>query len=180
VNAKLVAPRLFGRRVPLPLVVWLALVWVTLWGELSLGNVLGGLVTGLVVSWLLPLPILDPGIRVNPWGLVRFLVWFAWDLVVSTLRVVWWVAHPGDPPAEIVRVRLRTSSEAMTVMLMVALSTVPGSLVVEAYMERRELVLHVLGMTGDGVAGRVRSDVEGLESRIVGAFGRRADREELR
>ncbi|AQZ64356.1 Na(+) H(+) antiporter subunit E [[Actinomadura] parvosata subsp. kistnae] len=170
------APRLLGRRVPLPLVAWLAAVWVTLWGDLTAGNVLGGLVTGLVVTWLLPLPILDPGIRVWPLALVRFLLWFAWDMVISTARVVFWVAHPGPPPTRIVRVPLRTSSEAMTVLVMIAVSTVPGSLVVEAY--RRELVVHVLGVTGD-VTTKIRAEVAGLESRIVRAFGTRRDREEL-
>ncbi|NUT11490.1 MAG: Na+/H+ antiporter subunit E [Nonomuraea sp.] len=178
-NARLLSPRLFGRRVPLPLVVWLAVVWVALWGDLSVGNVLGGLATGLVVAWLLPLPILDPGIRLRPLPAVRFLLWFGWDLIVSTVRVVLWVVRPGRPPTQLIRVRLRTSSESMTVMIMVALSTVPGSLVVEAYPDRKELMLHVLGLSGDGVPDAVRRDVEGLESRIVNAFGTRADREEL-
>ncbi|MGV9375936.1 Na+/H+ antiporter subunit E [Nonomuraea sp. NPDC003707] len=162
----------------LALIAWLAVVWVTLWGELSAGNVLGGLAVALVVTWLLPLPVLDPGIRVHPVALVDFLLWFGRDLVVSTVRVVVWVVRPGVPPTQIVRVRLRTSSESMTVMIMVALSTVPGSLVVEAYPEERELVLHVLGRPGD-VAEAVRADVAGLESRIVAAFGTRRDREEL-
>ncbi|MER6000557.1 Na+/H+ antiporter subunit E [Nonomuraea angiospora] len=162
----------------LALIAWLAVVWVTLWGELSAGNVLGGLAVALVVTWLLPLPVLDPGIRVHPVALVDFLLWFGRDLVVSTVRVVVWVVRPGVPPTQIVRVRLRTSSESMTVMIMVALSTVPGSLVVEAYPEERELDLHVLGRPGD-VAEAVRADVAGLESRIVAAFGTRRDREEL-
>ncbi|MER6581297.1 Na+/H+ antiporter subunit E [Nonomuraea sp. NPDC001023] len=179
-SAGLLAPRLFGRRVPLPLVAWLTLVWVTLWGELSAGNVLGGLATALVVTWLLPLPVLDPGIRVRPLPLARFLLWFGWDMLLSTVRVVAWVVRPGDPPTQLVLVRLRTSSESMTVMIMVALSTMPGSLVVEAYMDRRELMLHVLGLAGEGVPDAVRRDLAALESRIVAAFGTRADREELR
>ncbi|MFB4263698.1 Na+/H+ antiporter subunit E [Nonomuraea sp. GTA35] len=170
------APRLLGRRVPLPLVAWLALVWVTLWGDLTVGNVLGGLATGLAVTWLLPLPILDPGVRVRPVALVRLLLWIAWNMVTSTARVVFWVAHPGPPPTRIVRVPLRTSSEAMTVLIMIALSTVPGSLVVEKY--REELVVHVLGLTGD-VTGTVLADVAELEERIVRAFGTVRDREEL-
>ncbi|MFC4008938.1 Na+/H+ antiporter subunit E [Nonomuraea purpurea] len=173
-----VAPRVFGRRVPLPLVAWLTWVWVTLWGEASAGNVLGGLAAALVVTWLLPLPIIDPGFRVRPVPLVRFLVCFGWDLVVSTVRVVVWTVRPGVVPTQIVRVRLRTSSESMTVMIMIALSTVPGSLVVEAYAERRELVLHVLGLPGDA-SETVRAEVAGLESRIVAAFGTRRDLEEV-
>ncbi|SDJ71907.1 Na+/H+ antiporter subunit E [Nonomuraea jiangxiensis] len=172
------APRLFGRRVPLSLVCWLALVWVALWGELSVGNVLGGLAAGLVVTWLMPLPILDPGIRLRPVALPRFLLWFGRDLVVSTARVVVYVVRPGPPPTRIVRVRLRTSSESMTVMIMITLSTVPGSLVVEVDSERRELIVHVLGRPGE-ITEAVRADVAGLESRIVAAFGTRRDREEL-
>jgi multicomponent Na+:H+ antiporter subunit E len=162
----------------LALIAWLAVVWVTLQGELSAGDVLGGLAVALVVTWLLPLPVLDPGIRIHPVALVDFLLWFGLDLVVSTARVVVWVVRPGVPPTQIVRVRLRTSSESMTVMIMVAVSTVPGSLVVEAYPEERELVLHVLGRPGD-VTEAVRADVAGLESRIVAAFGTLRDREEL-
>ncbi|GGO64246.1 Na+/H+ antiporter subunit E [Nonomuraea cavernae] len=173
------APRLFGRRVPLPLLVALALLWVTLWGELSVGNVLGGLAVGLVVTWLLPLPVLDPGLRLNLPALPSFLVRFAGDMVASTVRVAVWVLRPGPAPTQVVTVRLRTSSDAMTMLVMVALSSVPGSLVIEVHGEPRELVLHILGYRGD-VAEKVTEDVAGLEHRIVAAFGTRADREELR
>ncbi|MFG2074318.1 multicomponent Na+:H+ antiporter subunit E [Nonomuraea maritima] len=170
------APRLLGRQVPLMMVAWLTLVWVTLWGDLSVGNVLGGLATAIVVTWLLPMPVTDPGIRIRPVALAGFLVTFGWDLIVSTARVVFWVAHPGQPPSQVVRVPLRTTSEAMVVLVLVALTTVPGSLVLEVY--ERELVLHVLGRPGD-VADDIRADVAQVERRIVRAFGTRRDREEL-
>jgi multicomponent Na+:H+ antiporter subunit E len=64
----------------------------------------------------------------------------------------------------------------MIVLIMIALSTVPGSLVVEKY--HGELVVHVLGLTGD-VTGTVLADVAELEERIVRAFGTVRDREEL-
>lgn len=157
---------------------WLVLVWVTLWGDLSPGNVLGGIAAALLVTWLLPLPFLDPGIRLRPVALARFLAWFGWDMVVSTARVVWWVVRPGPPPTQFVRVELRTSSESMITLIMAALANVPGSIVVEAYVGERRLLLHVLGLRGDAAEG-VRAHVAGLESRIVAAFGTRRDREEL-
>ncbi|WP_336205286.1 Na+/H+ antiporter subunit E [Nonomuraea sp. LPB2021202275-12-8] len=177
--AKGFVPRVFGRPVPPALVAWLALIWVMLWGEVSAGTVLGGLVTGAITTWLLPLPVLDPGIRIRPLRAVSFLLWFAADLVSSTARVVFWVLRSGSPPAGIVRVRLRTSSESMIMMIMVAVSTVPGSLVLEVDEGSRELVLHVLGRTGD-LPALAQQDVTRLESRIVSAFGTRADLEELR
>ncbi|MGI5271206.1 Na+/H+ antiporter subunit E [Nonomuraea sp. CA-218870] len=174
-------PRPFGRPVPLALVGWLALIWVMLWGELSFGTVLGGLATGAVVTWLLPLPALDPGIRFRPLPFLRFLAWFLLDLVMSTARVVIWVLRSGSPPTAIVSTPLRTSSEAMTVMIMVAVTTVPGSVVLAADRERRHLTIHVLGRSGTEaeVAEVTQLEVAALERRIVTAFGTRDDRKEL-
>ncbi|MDP9841285.1 Na+/H+ antiporter subunit E [Streptosporangium lutulentum] len=173
------APRLPGRRVPPAQVAWLTIVWLLLWGDVTVGNVLGGLLAGLAVVWLLPLPVLDSGLRIHPVGLVVFLTRFAVDMVVSSFRVAFWALRPGTPPVRIVEVRLRSSSEVMAVLITVALSALPGSLVLEAHVGERLLVLHVLGVTGDARAV-TEADVARLESRVVAAFGTRADREELR
>ncbi|MEV4181622.1 Na+/H+ antiporter subunit E [Streptosporangium canum] len=173
-------PRLLGRPVPLSQVAWLTVVWLLLWGDLSVANVLGGLLAGLVVVWLLPLPVVETGLRVHPFAALVFLVRFAGDLVVSSFRVAFWALRLGAlPPVHIVEVRLRSSSEVMAVLVTVALSALPGSLVLEVHGRERELVLHVLGITGD-VQEIVQDDVTRLESRIVAAFGTRADQEELR
>ncbi|MGJ6962977.1 Na+/H+ antiporter subunit E [Streptosporangium sp. G11] len=176
-------PRVLGRPVPLPLVAWLTVVWLLLWGDLSVGNVLGGLLTGLAVVWLLPLPVQDSGIRLRPVGILLFLLRFARDLMISSFRVAFWALRPGEPPpVQIVEVGLRCSSETTAVLMTVALSALPGSLVLEANVRRRLLVLHVLGVPGDAptVSRVTREDVMRLENRIVAAFGTRADQEELR
>ncbi|WP_433240359.1 Na+/H+ antiporter subunit E [Streptosporangium sp. CA-135522] len=174
------APRLLGRPVPLSQVAWLTVVWLLLWGDLSVGNVLGGLLAGLIVVWLLPLPVVDTGLRIHPVAALIFLIRFARDLVVSSFRVAFWALRlDRPPPVQIVEVRLRSSSEVMTVLLTVALSALPGSLVLEVHLGERELVLHVLGLTGD-VQALTQQDVTRLESRIVAAFGTHADQEELR
>ncbi|MEV7006350.1 Na+/H+ antiporter subunit E [Streptosporangium sp. NPDC051022] len=176
-------PRLLGRAVPPGEVAWLTLVWLLLWGDLSVGNVLGGLLAGIVIVWLLPLPLVDSGIRVHPVAALVFLLRFAGDLVLSSLRVAFWALRVGTlPPVEVVEVRLRTSSEVMTVLITVALSALPGSLVLEVDFEGRGLVLHVLGIGGTGQRVReiVQTDVTRLERAIVAGFGTPEDREELR
>ncbi|MEV4378282.1 Na+/H+ antiporter subunit E [Streptosporangium sp. NPDC049644] len=175
--------RLLGRPVPLPQVLWLTLIWLLLWGDLSVGNVLGGLLVGLVLVWLLPLPIQDTGIRLHPVGILLFLVRFARDMVISSFRVAFWALRLGrPPPVQVVEVRLRASSEPMAVLVTVALSALPGSLVLEANVRERTLLLHVLGVPGDpSTVGQVtQDDVTRLEKRIVTAFGTRADQEEVR
>ncbi|WP_326641931.1 Na+/H+ antiporter subunit E [Streptosporangium sp. NBC_01755] len=177
------APRLPGRPVPLPQVLWLTVIWLLLWGDLSVGNVLGGLLVGLVLVWLLPLPIQDTGLRLHPVWILLFLVRFVRDMMVSSFRVAFWALRLGrPPPMQLVEVRLRASSEAMAVLVTVALSALPGSLVLEANVRRRTLLLHVLGVPGDpATVGQVtQDDVTRLENRIVAAFGTRADQEEVR
>ncbi|MER6828687.1 Na+/H+ antiporter subunit E [Streptosporangium sp. NPDC000563] len=175
--------KLLGRPVPLPQVLWLTLIWLMLWGDLSVGNVLGGLLVGLLLVWLMPLPLQDTGIRFHPLGIAWFIVRFMRDMVVSSSRVIFWALRLGKPPPiQIVEVRLRTSSEPMVVLVTVALSALPGSLVLEANTQDKKLLLHVLGISGDLETVRriTQDDVTRLEKRIVAAFGTRADQEEVR
>ncbi|MFF0579082.1 Na+/H+ antiporter subunit E [Streptosporangium saharense] len=173
-------PRLLGRPVPLGEVAWLTVVWLLLWGDLTVGNVLGGLLAATVIVWALPLPMLDSGVRIQPVAAAVFLTRFLGDLMLSSFRVAFWALRLGvQPPVEVVTVRLRTSSEVMTVLITIALSALPGSLVLEARFADRQLVLHVLGVEGD-VPTTVQADVTRIEGAIVAAFGTLRDREELR
>lgn len=175
--------RLLGRPVPLGQVLWLTGIWLLLWGDLSVGNVLGGLLAGLILIWLLPLPLQDTGLRLHPVRIVWFLIRFLRDMMVSSFRVAFWALRMGrQPPVQIVEVELRTRSETMVVLVTVALSALPGSLVLETNTRERTLVLHVLGVPGDPstVSRITQEDVTRLEGRIVAAFGTRADQEEVR
>ena len=55
----------------LPLVAWLAVVWVALWGSVTAANVLGGLAVGTVLAVALPLNDVDARGVVKPLALLR-------------------------------------------------------------------------------------------------------------
>lgn len=38
------------------ILLWLMVVWILLWGNISFGNIFGGLAVGLIIMVLLPLP----------------------------------------------------------------------------------------------------------------------------
>ena len=71
----------------LPLLVWLVLVWILLWGTWSWANLISGVVVALAVTVLLPLPPVVGGTRLRPAALLRFLGHFFVDLVVSAAQV---------------------------------------------------------------------------------------------
>jgi len=177
------------------LVAWLTLVWVLLWGEPSLGNVLAGLLLAtLLVVCFPPGPDRDGG--VHPLAVLRFGVWFAKALVVSTASVAMAVLRPRLRLEEgIVAVPLRATSPIVVTFVANAISLTPGTLtvdirprsfgsvgrdpstgslpVVDGVVQGPVLYVHCL-TTGD--PDQVRADGLELEEYAVAAFGTAEDR----
>lgn len=155
---------------------WLVLVWNLLWGEFSVGNMLGGLLVAIAVLVFFPLPAVTFGGRLRPVALLRFAARFARDLVVASIHVALTALRPGYVPRNaIVAVRLRVRTDLNLTLAAEALSLVPGSLIVETDRGTGTLYVHVLDVRGPDPAARTRRDVRALEARIVRAVGSSAE-----
>ena len=171
-----VEPAVTRLRHQVPLVVWLVLVWILLWGTWSWANVLSGVVVALVVLVLLPLPHVAGGFRVRPLPLLVFLGHFVVDLVVSGAQVAWLALRPGGQrQSAIVRVRLRVDSDLLLTMVAEAVSLVPGSLVLDLDREQRLITVHLLHVRDHADVLREKADVLRTEERLVRALGSAAD-----
>jgi multicomponent Na+:H+ antiporter subunit E len=160
----------------LPLLVWLVLVWILLWGTWSWANLLSGLLVALGATALLPLPPVVGGARVRPLPLVRFVGHFLTDLVVSSAQVAWETVRPGrDRRGAIVAVQLRTDSDLLLTVVAEVLSLVPGSLVIDLDREARTMALHLLPVRDLADVDRRKAAVLAMEDRVVRAFGSAAD-----
>lgn len=169
-------PTVTRLRHQIPLLAWLVLVWVLLWGTFSWANLLSGLVVALVVLVLLPLPHVAGGTRVRPWPLLVFLGHFLADLVVSGAEVAWETLRPGGMRgAAIVQVQLRVDSDLLLTMVAEATSLVPGSLVLDLDRERRVITLHVLPARSLEDVARKRAHVLVVEGRLARALGSAED-----
>ena len=156
----------------LPLLAWLVLVWMLLWGTWSWANVLSGAAVALLVTLLLPLPHVVGGTRVRPLPLLVFLGHFVVDLVVSGAQVAWLAVRPGGRRmSAIVRVQLRTDSDLLLTMVAEATSLVPGSLVLDLDREGRTITVHLLHVRDRAHVEQERADVLVVEERLVRAFG---------
>lgn len=154
------------------IVAWLTVMWVLLWGELTVVNV----VTGVVVAVALVL-VFPPGasnddpIVVRPLPALSFLLWFLGQLVITNVAVAKEVLLPRSQsqirPA-VVAVRLRTSSGRLATIVANAITLTPGTLTIDARGRPALLYVHVLSFTD--VESAV-ADVEDLERRVVAAFG---------
>jgi multicomponent Na+:H+ antiporter subunit E len=156
----------------LPLMVWLVLVWILLWGTWSWANLLSGLAVALGVMLLLPLPPVVGGGRVRPLPLVRFVGHFLAELVVSGAQVAWRAVGPtGVRTGAIVRVQLRADSDLLLTVLAETISLVPGSLVLDLDREQRLMSVHLLHADDLDDVARQKAAVLATEDRIVRAFG---------
>jgi multicomponent Na+:H+ antiporter subunit E len=160
----------------LPLVVWLVVVWILLWGTWSWANLLSGLAVALVVMLLLPLPPVAGGPRVRPLQLVRFVGHFLLDVLVSGAQVAWRAIGPGGVrQGAIVRIQLRADSDLLLTMVAETTSLVPGSLVLDLDREERLMAVHLLHVADIADVERQKADVLATEERIVRAFGTARD-----
>jgi multicomponent Na+:H+ antiporter subunit E len=159
-----------------PLVVWLVLIWMLLWGTWSWANLLSGLLVALGVLVLLPLPHVVGGVRVRPLPLLVFLGHFVVDLFTSGAEVAWTALRPGGVErTAIVQVQLRADSDLLLTMVAEATSLVPGSLVLDLDREHRVMTLHLLPVRDLADVERRKAHVLVVERRLVRAFGSPAD-----
>lgn len=153
----------------------LLVVWLALWGEISVINVGSGLVVVTVVSLLLR-RVEPPAHRLRPVGLVRLLAVFVWRLVRSSANVVATVVAPSSTRLRsgVVGIELSHPSPLVATIVADAISLTPGTLTLEARAAGDEtdqprpptLFVHVLGLAD---ADDVRRDVRRLEALVLSA-----------
>ncbi len=148
--------------------LWLLGVWLVLWSDLSVANVLSGLlVSGAIVAtfdgWR------AGTVAIRPVRAARFAGHFLVKLVESSVVVAHTVVAPrGRIHTSIVAVPLRSGSDAMLTLVADAVNLTPGTLVLEVERDPPTLYLHAL----DGRdAARLRRSVHRLEALAIDAFG---------
>ena len=124
--------------------VLLVLVWMALWGSASLIVILIGLVVSAVILLLFPLPTMVFRFGVHPWRTLVLVGRFLWDVVVASIQVGWLAVRPRLPQPEVTTVQLAGDSDLIEALTALAVSLVPGSLIVDADAETRTLTIHVL------------------------------------
>jgi len=155
---------------------FLTLVWVLLWGTLTVANVIGGLVVALVVTLLLPLPPVPVEGRLRPLAFLRLVLYVAAQLVVSSVQVAWLAIRPGPPPATaVLRAHLAVKSDLVLALAVGVITLIPGSVVLEIDQKRRLIYVHVLDVGSEKNIESFYRQVRTVQRLMVAAFEREAD-----
>ncbi|NES28380.1 Na+/H+ antiporter subunit E [Micromonospora terminaliae] len=155
---------------------WLVAIWVLLWGDLSWGNLLAGLVIGAAVLLFFPLPPVTFGGRLRPGALLVLAVTFAGELVTASLHVAAVALRPGYVPrGAVIAVPLRVRTDLNLALTAEVVSLVPGTLILEVDRDRGVLYVHVLDVRGPEDLTASRERVLAVERRVVRAVGSPAE-----
>lgn len=122
----------------------LVLIWMALWGSASVIVILLGLAFSALILLVFPLPTMVFRFGVHPWRMLVLVVTFLWDVVVASVQVGWLAIRPRLPQSQVTSVQLASDSDLLEALTGLAVSLVPGSLIIDADSETRTLTIHVL------------------------------------
>lgn len=149
----------------------LTLVWVLLMGEVTVGNIVAGIIVAFGVQLVFPLPSVTVGVHFRPIAFVVLAARFLWDMSVASVHVAWLSVRPGPTVSGVVvDLRLRSDNELFQTITAEMVALVPGTVVIDLDSERRILTLHLLDVTTRQQAEVIRHRVLAQEARVLRAF----------
>jgi multicomponent Na+:H+ antiporter subunit E len=155
------------------ILIWLTLVWILLWGNISAANILSGLAVALLITLLLPLPKVPVQGRVHPISLAHLTIRVGWYLVVSSTQVAWLAIRPGPPPLNaVLRAKLNIKSDLVLALAVNIINLIPGSIVLEIDQKRRLIYAHVIDVGSERSVNQFYQQVNQVERLLVKAFER--------
>jgi multicomponent Na+:H+ antiporter subunit E len=152
---------------------FLLVVWVLLWGEVSAANVVSGLLVAVLLLVVFPRPRSTTGFVMRPIPTVRFLAFFARELVVSTLvlsREV--VSRRSRMRTGVIAAPIHGCSDSLVAVIANLLALSPGTMTVDIATEPSVLYVHVLIFRD---LESVRARIARLNRLVVDAFASRDD-----
>ncbi len=152
--------------------VVLVVVWVLLWGEISVANIASGVLAAAVIGVAFPVHARG-GHRLHPLAALRLGGYVLVNLVTSSIAVVLAVLRPTPERvhAEVVELELTSRSPLVAALVSNCITLTPGTMTVEADPATSVLRVHVLGRVDHE---EFRDRVRALERRVVAAVERGA------
>lgn len=146
----------------------LGAMWVALWGDMSIANVVSAMVVVSLVSWLFA-ERSGTRYQVRLVGAVRALFYVGWSLVASSVRVVLAVLAPTPQrmATSVQEVRLAESSSFIAAIVANAITLTPGTMSLEYDPATEVLSVHVLGEVEEQQFRRQVLHLERLVARAV-------------
>jgi multicomponent K+:H+ antiporter subunit E len=160
-----------ARLLPHPLLsVALAVVWVLLVNDFSIGNLVFGLILGIVIAKITsPYWPGRPKIR-NPIAIMEYCVIVLWDIVVSNIQVAYLVLfrRSENLQSRFISIPLELKTPEAIAVLAGTITMTPGTVSADLSADGRSLLVHCLETTDPG--GAVAAIKSRYEERLLRIF----------
>ena len=153
-------------------ILWLTIMWCLLMGKVTWANVFGGMLVGLGIVFLLPLPAMPISVLNVSWGrLIRYMFIWTGELLWASVKVGWIAIRPGEKPKNaILRGPMRVENELVLSFAVVLYNLQPGGTVAEIDIANRMLTVHVLEATTQADIDREVANLVSLERHMISIF----------
>ena len=147
----------------------LALGWAALVGAFSLPSLLIGFAIGYGVLWVVRPLFGETAYFERVWQVIRLALFFVYELLVSSLRVVWDVVTPTHRSRPgIIAMPLDAKGDGEILMVATLISLTPGSLSLDVSPDRKTLFIHAMFVEdAELLRGQLK---QGLERRVIEAL----------
>jgi len=147
----------------------LAFVWAGLWGSFSVVQLIVGFSVGFATLWVAqPLFGVPSGYYLRAYRIVRLILFFLYDLIVSSIQVAYDVLTPTDHsnPA-ILEMPLDVKSDIEILLVTNLISLTPGTLSLDVTPDRKTLIVHAMFADDpDEVIASLKSGMERLVKEV--------------
>lgn len=168
-------------RQQLPLLAALVLLWMMLWGSITPLTILTGVIVALAVTRAFYLPAVELSGRFNPFWFVVFVARVLGEMAVASFQVALLAIGPrARHRSALIKVDLTTRSDFILTGTALAVSLVPGSIVIEVDRASTVLYVHSLSVRTPADVEKARAHVLGLERDLLRAWGSQAEWEAVR
>lgn len=155
--------------------IWLTAVWVALWGQVSVANVLAGAGVGAVIMVTLPLPWIPTRGRLRPVPLVKLVAISVYYALESSLQLAWFALRPGPSPhSGVLKVEFAFRSDLVMVLCANLINLIPGTMVLEIDREHCAAYVHVIDVSSAEAVAKFYRTIRVLERLLIDGLERRA------
>lgn len=158
--------------------LWLVVLWVLLWGNISVAKAVTGI--GLVLVLFFVFPSKRPTFPLTvfrPIAIIRLGVAFVWGLFVANIQMARLAIDPRRiGKSAVVELSLRSTNRQVLMVVATMTALTPGSLVMKVRQQQPIILLHIF--TPGEIQGVIDS-VHHIEDLAIAAFSVAEDRVEL-
>lgn len=150
----------------------LAVIWAGLWGTFTLTQLTVGFVVGFATLWMTQPMFGGPnGYFLRAYRIVRLVLFFLYDLMMSSFQVAYDVLTPKDHSnLKILEMPLDVKSDIEILLVTNLISLTPGTLSLDVTPDRKTLIVHAMFADDpDAVIASLKSGMERMVREVFEA-----------